>query len=206
MNKVALRLNTLSVNDKINYARNVHLLMGTNAATFATPPVTMANFLTQIEDLETTQGATADGSKANKTLRDMALAVLESSLKLLAKYVEVVANGATDVIQLSGFSLKTDAPRKYTTIEATNILSLTNTELFGEVKLRWAKIKNAKTYQVHYCFDPLHDEGWKEIGFSLGTTKVIKGMPSGQIVWFRIKAIGAAGESEWSPAVSKRIA
>jgi hypothetical protein len=195
-----------SVTEQINYALNVHTLMTANASTFATPPIVMVDFLGQITDLQAAQASTLGKALANTTLRDVALATVNSSLKKLAAYVQVVTDGVKELVELSGFGVKVSGPRVYPTVDTPILGMLSNTKLSGEVKARWVPIKNARAYEIQTCKDPITFDGWKQYGHSVGAQKIISNLTPGGITWIRVRAISAAGDSDWSAPVSKRIA
>jgi hypothetical protein len=206
MANIALRLATLSVNDVITLAMRVHDKMSALAAVFVTPPVLLVDFADQISDLQAAQQEnTVDPSKSKTVIRDLKLKDVNFSLTILGKYVQVTSKGDPTVIQSAGFDLRRTGPRKYPTIDPPILGKLSYTSNLGEIKLQWKRIFNARAYEIQYCLDPMTFDGWQHAGFTIGGLSKVGDLPSGQVVWFRVRSIGAPGGSEWSPAASIRV-
>jgi hypothetical protein len=206
MAKIALRLETLTIDEIITLARRVHDEMSANAATFTDPAVPFVESLTQIDDLQDAQQNMLDGGKSVTVIRNNRLDLVVETLKLQAGYVQLLSKGNAETLQLAGFDLAKRGPRKYLTIDNPVIRKVVNTLQAGEVKLTWTRIKNAKMYQIQVCAStPVTEDAWTDYGYAFGAVTIVTGQPSGKFVSFRVRAMGAAGISDWSAPVEKRV-
>jgi len=74
-----------------------------NAATFATPPLTLAEFELLITDQSNTRAAYENGGSAQKGPYQAARQALMVGLDTLSNYVNTVADGDENIVLLSGF-------------------------------------------------------------------------------------------------------
>ncbi|MBI3878436.1 MAG: hypothetical protein HY301_00005, partial [Verrucomicrobia bacterium] len=84
-------------------AQTIHDQMLANAATFTTPPVTMAALAALITTYTTTLAARASRAKLDVIAFNDARAALEAALALLGNYVNGVAKGDDAKVAQSGF-------------------------------------------------------------------------------------------------------
>jgi len=75
----------------------------------------------------------------------------------------------------------------------------------GEVRLRWKRPVRRCTFEIKMADTPSDDDGWKSCHVCVHQKCVIKGLPSGAKVWFRIRAINMQGEGPWSQPLSVRV-
>jgi hypothetical protein len=205
MARVALRLKETKVPDRIVLANRIHEFMSANAATFDSPFITMAALLAQIGLTETAVQNAIEGSKADKAIRKAEVKKLDSMLSKLAAYVQVVSDGDEVIIHSAGMSVANEGPRKYPTIETPEGLLAKISPNPGELRFRWNAIRNAGGYEVQWCPNPLNDGGWKDYSHVSASNILLQGLPSGQMVWLRVRAFSAAGESAWSAPVTSRV-
>lgn len=59
----------------------------------------------------------------------------------------------------------------------------------------------AKSYCVEQPADRASPEGWRAAASSTKATAMVKGLVSGRKYWFRVAAIGSAGQGAWSETV-----
>src|SRR5438270_3724169 len=79
-------------------AHTIHDEMTANAATFGTPPITMAAFATDLSDFDTKLNKKSSGAEADLIAFTLARNILETDLGNLGNYVNTVANGKPDVV------------------------------------------------------------------------------------------------------------
>jgi hypothetical protein len=204
MAKIALRLNTQKISEKITLALRVHDMMSADAGLFTAPVPTLAAFRTQITDLQDSQQRSIKGSVADTIDRDQKLAIVEASMKNLALYAQSVSNGDPAVLVSAGFDLAKPGV-KYTSTETPLMLAAANTPLSGEVKLRWSRIVNARLYEVQSSNEPASEDAWEHYSYASGGRLTVVNQPSGGIKWYRVRALSAAGASDWSSPISKRV-
>ncbi len=64
-------------------------------------------------------------------------------------------------------------------------------------------MRGAKTHVVEVCPDPLSEANWKRIGLPTKSSFTASGLTSGNKYWFRVAAVGAAGQGPWSDQAMK---
>jgi len=65
--------------------------------------------------------------------------------------------------------------------------------------------KNASQYSIEYCIGEVTQDKWKNGLYSKSASYVLGGLPAGELVFFRVQCLGAAGKSSYSGVVSKRV-
>ncbi len=89
----------------LTYAKASHSGMSTNAETFPSPPISMADFLKAIEAAENAIVPEADRSDNTDKALEKLVKDLRRMLETLATYVLFVADGDRYIASLSGFEL-----------------------------------------------------------------------------------------------------
>lgn len=87
--------------------------------------------------------------------------------------------------------------------QVTNLTAATS-QYPGEVLLSWKSVHGAKSYAIEKSLGGTTD--WKACGTSTRSRTAIDGLASMTNVWFRITAIGSAGESPVSAIVKALVA
>jgi len=82
-------------------------------------------------------------------------------------------------------------------------LKVTPGQTDGSVKISWTKVRGARAYNVERALDSSHGLDWSNVLSSSKTRAIVNSMQSGHRYWFRVAAIGAAGQGAWSDPVSK---
>ncbi|HTM66461.1 MAG TPA: fibronectin type III domain-containing protein [Flavipsychrobacter sp.] len=200
MRQVALKLHTLSADEVITLANDIHVKMTANATIFATPPVTMADFESAIDNLSSAQHLTLMGGKAAIIVRNGRRQELEDMLKVLASYVTTIGRDNEETYSLAGMPVKRRGPLRYDFLDTpTNVRS---ESVYGDaVILRWNKVANAKSYEVEYTKDPSVDSAWIRTPIVSACRTLIHGLALKEQYWFRVRATGSQGMvSGWSNA------
>jgi hypothetical protein len=184
-------------------SNSIHgLMLGTNAATFVSPPFTAAAFLALITAWIAALGESLKGGKDRTTTKNNARTALEDALFRLGTFVNLIANGDQAIIDLSGFPSYTTAHVQSTggvTFIPLNV-RWTDGTVGGEKILRWKGDGTGAMYEVQTCTsDPNVEANWTYKGSFSGGKAVLGGMPVSTIVWGRVRKIGTGGEvGDWS--------
>ncbi|MEO6753528.1 MAG: hypothetical protein ABIP85_17255 [Chthoniobacteraceae bacterium] len=176
-------------------ARAIHDQMGANAATFPSPPVSMAALLMLIEDYAAKLAAKASGAKADTLAFQTARKALEPALGLLGAYVNFLAQGDADVVLLSGIpSYGTVRPVSSGPPAAPEDVRLSHGRLSTTVNLRCRPDRGRSTNEAQVTSgDPNVEAGWLHgVSFSSGKA-VLTGLTVGSTVWVRVRTIGPNG-------------
>jgi hypothetical protein len=68
----------------------------------------------------------------------------------------------------------------------------------GTIIVECDKVAGARAYLVDRSFDPVSDTSWTPVGGGTTRRRYVHGLPPGQKIWFRMAAIGRAGQGPWS--------
>jgi hypothetical protein len=202
--KAAMYFLQLFTGAKVAYYRNVVASMTGNAA-FPNPVVTMADFTTQIDLVETKANAVHAARTAlliAESELEQETATLDVMGRSLADYVSGASMGDPVVFETSGFTLKAP-PVPVGVLPPPGNLRVEQGQT-GTCKLRWSRSRGAKTW-VAECA-PEVTGPWTEIYKGTRSQCLATGLTSGTQYWFRVQAIGSAGPSDWSDPATKRAA
>ena len=64
----------------------------------------------------------------------------------------------------------------------------------GEIKLRFRKVKNAKSYIILMTTTPEDENSYRQVTVSTRTTVMINNLDRGKEYFFKVIALGSAGE------------
>jgi hypothetical protein len=191
MAKVKIGLSNISPADLLLKASHIRQEM-TGNTNFATPSPTML----EIEDASDALGSAIeeamnrDSSKI--ALRNIKYDELKYLLEQLGSYVQNVSLGDAEIIISSGFEvLQQSGPigplpaAAYLTAKPAGI---------GSEKLNWDAVRGARVYIVEQCTaDPAVETAWTLFAYTTQSRYTATDLTTGQLMWFRVKAIGAAG-------------
>jgi hypothetical protein len=147
-----------------------------------------------IADLETALAA-----KRNEL--GMTAVSLDEALTALASYAENVTTDAAELAS-AGFPLARE-PQPVGVLPAPSNLIVVPGQV-GGCDLRWSRDRGTKTFIGEYA--PAPEGPWTTIYNGTRARCTASGLTSGQQYWFRVAAIGSAGQSDWSNPVPKRAA
>lgn len=198
MAKVKLGLNRMTVPVKVQFAQQVVNKM-TGNVNFTTPVPALAAVTTGTTDLDdaydNAQQARLDWiDKSN--IQSSNEADLDQLLTQLGNYVDNTANGDANIIMSAGMS--TAAAPSPAPVPAQVIIQTVTDNSSGKLDMKWQTVQHAKTYEVQQNTDINDPSKWAQIGLPTKTKFLVTGLTSGTKYWFRVKAIGTAGEGPWS--------
>lgn len=201
MNLIKLGLNSLSVPDKIQFGRQIVQAM-TGNPNFPAPNPALPSLVAGSDTLETAYNdaqAARQAAKAKTSVQDDSSAELDWILTQLANYVENASDGDKAKIESAGFSLR-NPPTPIGALTAPEDLQVLPSEHAGTADVRWKNVFGAKAYTIERATDG-PQLSWGVIGSSTKKQASLNSMVSGTKYWFRVAAIGAAGQSAWSAPV-----
>lgn len=200
--KVLLETKGLTALELIQLGQDVHTHL-TGNANFTTPIPPLATLLTKIN---TAQTKLDDANMAFDTLRmkraerRAASADLVQTLESLAGYVQAASGGDEAKILSAGMSVR--APSSPVgPLSAPQDLVVFIGEQEGTCLLEWESLYGASTYIVEYASSP--SGPWTNGITVTATRALIGGLTSGAKYFFRVRAVGAAGNSPWSDVAMK---
>ena len=204
MGKVKLSLKTMTVTAKVQFARQVVTSL-TGNATFSNPEPPLSDLTDAANNLEAafnTANVAHQNAMEKTSLMDDADTAINNILTKLGNYVDSTSNGDEAKILSSGMSVKAK-PVPIGSLPQPTALAATEGDNEGEIDLSWDKVFGARSYVVEYTPDPITPTGWKSGGVSTKSSKSISSLQSGVKYWFRVAAVGAAGQGPWSDPATK---
>jgi hypothetical protein len=120
-----------------------------------------------------------------------------------ANYVQNVTAGDKAKIESSGFSVRNAATPIGPLPPPTNVRVIPS-DFAGTVTMSWQGVHGARAYNVQRALDTGHGLEWNTVLSTSRATRVqVNSMASGMRYWFRVAAVGAAGEGPFSDPISK---
>ena len=200
MSQVKLGLDTLSLVDQIKSGRAIVTAMSGNP-NFTTP----APPLSDITDAINLAEAAMLDQKARDSAAQQATLVLHNAqldmtnkLTSLGAYVQNTSLGDALKIKSAGMEIRSDAA-PIGALPAPENLSATTGDMPGEIDLHWNRVRGATAYVTQYTLDPLSPGSvWTTCPPSTKSKCTVPGLTAGGRYWFRVAAVGAAGQGPWS--------
>jgi hypothetical protein len=176
-----------------------------NTADFPTPTPPPAQLTTAADDIDKAiAAAEAKGREATAatSAKDTIVEAGKESLRSLARYVEDKKLAPEIVEKL--FDLR-KPPTPTTSIGKVLGLAATYGDKSGEIDLTWEPVPKTRTYQVEWR--PAGTAGtWTLAKTPTASRVTVTGLPSGQRVELRVRAIGPKElEGDWSDAAEHLV-
>ncbi len=201
MSVTTLGLSTMPIPEKIQFARRVAEALSTNP-NFPSPSPAIGSLENKTASLELGYNdaqAARQTAKMKTSVQDDGSAELDSVLTLLALYVENASGGDKAKIESAGFNVK-NPPAPIGTLPAPVDVQVAPSEHLGTADVAWKPVRGARAYAIERATDAPELE-WGVIGTSTRKEASLNSMQSGRKYWFRVAAIGAAGQSAYSDPV-----
>ena len=197
--RVKLGLSKQSIPDKIHFVRDVAAAL-TNNAHFPSPPVSPKDAVKAADALESAHKAARDAriqAVLRTALRDDAARANDVIADQLGSYVQMVSKGDETVILSAGMKVMGAKSSPQTMFAPEGFLAVPG-KVAGTVAVRWDGVPGAKSYHVECALDPSDAAVWTACGKPTKRSFTVTGLVSGKRMWFRVVAIGAAGQGPWS--------
>ena len=204
MAKVKLNLQNYSITELFEFARNIVTAL-TGNADFPTPDPALAVVTTSADDLETayneSQVARQDSQEKTTIMYDKKEAI-SKLITRLGLYVENTSGGDEAIIQGAGMDVR-DVPGASAVPAVPTGLSATAGDMEGEIDLQWEPVQRAVSYAIQQSPDP--PGTWTQAAISTKSKHSIQSLTSGDKCWFRVAAVGSAGQSGWSDPATRIV-
>lgn len=194
LKQVALKLSRLTVPQKIESARFIVLSM-TGNANFPTPSPTLASITTLTNSLETAHIAALGGGTDDTANMHAKEVVLDLSLKLLASYVEGIANANS--ITAEAVILSAGMPVRKSPTHLAKDFDVIPTGNPGEVKIS-TKYKVNATFIWQMTTNASDENSWVQITQTTQSKIIKSGLVSGTRYYFRVAMVDRTGIQPWS--------
>ncbi len=203
MGKIKLGLAQRSIPNKIQFGIDVDTKMSADPtyAGLSAAQGAMTTSKTTLQTKWTEYNAALQLSQQKLTEVQSAEADFDKEMGQLANDVENLADGNVSIIQGAGMDVKSPKSPPQIPEQVLN-LKAEEGDSSGTMKLSWKKVKGAKSYNVEITTDVNTPASW---AFKISSTKAkitVNTLTSGTKYWFRVYAVGAAGDGAPSdPAV-----
>lgn len=124
----------------------------------------------------------------------------------LAPYLEMLAQGDTDILASTGYDLRKEPQRGQNSgiLPAPSGLRVVHGPLSGSLEVRIDRLPGAGSYEVQTTQgDPMLEANWKHALTSTTSTHIgLENLNPGQTYWVRVRGVGSGGNGVWTEAVS----
>ncbi|MEQ1861651.1 MAG: hypothetical protein ABMA13_17165 [Chthoniobacteraceae bacterium] len=189
-------------------AQAIHGKLTENAATYASPPVTMAALQALINTYDQKLVARASRATADVLAFNEAREILEEALGTLGNYVNSVAKGDPMIVEKSGFpSYQTAHTPDPSPPEAPENLRLMHGDTSGSIRARYKPDRPNSTNEVQVnTGDPNNAADWHTKGIFQSGRADLDGFTPGIVVWVRVRTVGRKGVmGAWSDPAQIRV-
>jgi len=115
-------------------------------------------------------------------------------------YVENTSEGDEAKIESAGMDVKA-AGGSSGPPDVPHALSAIAGDMEGEIDLQWEPVTKAKSYIIQQSNDP--PGTWSQAGVITKSKYSVLNLTSGDKYWFRVAAVGTAGQSGWSDPATR---
>jgi hypothetical protein len=196
MTKAIIDFTGYSGPDLLPTAQTIHDDTTTNAATFTTPPLTMAAFQAFIDAFLAALNKKASKATADIIAFNVARNDLETALGNLGNYVNIIADGDPSIVVQSGFPSYETAPRTADTTPpaAPQSLVVRQGDLSGTLVARYRPDRPRSINDIQTnTGDPNTESDWKPAGMFSGGKANLAGFTPGTVIWVRVRTVGLKG-------------
>ena len=201
--RVALFLARLIIPEKLVLTDNVITHMTGNTA-YPTPNPTLTALSDQRDLVSEKYLAVVDTETTlamQRTELQQEGRKLDLMLTNLARYCESHCNNDPAVLESSGFPLQ-QTPTPVGPLPAPTGLRSAPGEMPQTAKLRWNTLRGAKSWKAECASSPTGP--WTLFYTGTKARCTAPGLTSGDVYYFRVAGIGAAGQGPWSDISEKR--
>jgi hypothetical protein len=181
----------------ISYAEQVVKAV-TNNPSFPNPSPTLAVITQAIDDLQAAEAAALSRFKGAVQARNDKRSALVKLLETLKTYIQNVADTnnetAPTVIKSAGLAVRKSPTRK------PHVFTVQEGSISGSVKLSTASVGARSCYLWQYSADG--GKTWIDVPATIQAKTTLTGLPAGNTVQFRYRAITKTGQGDWSAPVS----
>jgi hypothetical protein len=206
MAKIKLNLSKRSVQEILQLANDIKTAMtGNTHFTTPNPSLTaIGTLLTTAQTKTNEASAAATTSKMKTDERNAAMDDLSAGLTQLAAYVESTSAGDPLIIQSAGMDVKSTPAPIGIPAQVVNVF-LTASDAEGSLDAQWDPVRGAKSYEIQWSLDPITSTSWVGLISVTKSSAMLNSFTSGQRIWIRLRAIGAAGAGPWSDPAVKTV-
>ena len=200
--QVVVDFTRLSIPEKIDFFNNVlgHLA---NNPFYTTPDISLEEVQLSVDNLTLASLAAHDGSRVNTSLMHDAEVIAEKNFRILAAYVQRIADGDISKILSSGFHIS----QLQSAIQKP-LLAIKDGPNSGSIIYVVKAVDKAGAYIWQYYegeTPPATEAEWVTAGHSTSATFQVDGLNKAKVYLFRFAAITITGTTDFSAPVSKVV-
>ena len=168
-------------------------------AHFPSPDPSLSEITAKRAELLWLISTAANGDRVAIANRNMVYSQLESSLRKLATYVSLMANGSESAILSSGFEVR-KSKEPLPPVTRPVHFSAKRMERQGEIKLKWKKVIGGVSYIIEMTTeDPSQANTiWIQAASTPRCSHTVIGLEPGTNYYFRVSALGRKQISAFS--------
>ncbi|MCB9167801.1 MAG: fibronectin type III domain-containing protein [Flavobacteriales bacterium] len=204
--QVKLGLAGLTPTDLVEKGRNL-VEKCTGNANLTLPANFLTDMTTALDTLQADNIAVRDnGGRQDVLTRNLQVAAVQELVRQLAGYVQAQCGDDAGKIASTGFTTHR-VPSPIGVLDAPGNLRAERGRLPGEVHLRWDGVYGRLMYRGFITSgDPKDESTWQELVQTSKNFHTVTGLDSDKAYYFRVQAIGAAGEGKMSDSATAKAA
>src|SRR5258706_5239667 len=204
MAKVALKISTLTDTDALAKGQTATAGCAGTALATPTPPeaTALATATTDFDTALADQSAKTQAAQAATEVKNQKRAVMETAYTACGGKAQTVSTGDAAFILARGYAVAA-TPAPIGELPAPANLVATMGDLTGEVDVAADRVRGAVSYIIQYTTTPNVPGSYQQAGVSAKSSFTVPGLVSGTPYWFRMAAIGSAGQGPWSDPAEK---
>ena len=175
-----------------------------NATTLTTPLAALATVATALDSAYNAAQLAQAHAQELTMAQNVADDAWDAAFDALADAALVATHGDTMKIQslaLTPYDAGAHAPVG-AMAQVLNLVATTG-DFAGTVDLAWDKVAGSKSYEVQTTTTPDTEASWHHALTAPRSSGTVLGLTSGTKYWFRVAAIGSAGQGAWSDPATK---
>jgi hypothetical protein len=174
----------------------------TNNASYPNPSPSLPDVTSARNDFSVALSNAANGGKLLTAIKNEKRVELAASLRPLASYVQVTANGDLPVLISSGFPIQKPERQPIGVLPAPSNLTVTFGARSGELRTTARPLSGAGIYNWRLT-TAAEPTVVLQTAQTTAASKTFTGLTPGVVYRIEVNAVGAAGPSNWSEPVSQ---
>ncbi len=197
MKKISRNFMGMWAKKLVIFGQNVEGKMTREAGVFSNPTPTMGEMSSVRQSLETAIVNAEKGGLVPRQDRNSITHQYKRMLLQLSGYVSMASNDDPAIMERSGFDLTKDKTTVGVPARVVNVTT-TRPQFDGEMDVRWQSVPGAYTYTVQYRMADSSE--WSYVS-STKVRTTVSFLEQRKDYFFRVAAVGAAGQGPWSVEV-----
>lgn len=206
--KAKLELQKKTIPEKIQFAGEIVTNMKDNA-NFPDPTPDIQHISKVSDELKIANSEALAARQIAESKTQIQLQkeeAFDSALTKLAHYVEDTSDGDAAKIKSAGMEAYIPGgAAPVGELPAPENFSASAGDKAGEIDLSWDYVKGAKSYIMQKQLDPHDDTQWEHAAIATKSKAIIENLERGKQYWFRVAAVGTAGQGPWSDPATKIV-